>query len=96
MPFNKGNKLSNGRGKGNQNKFTKQFKDLLTETYLALEKSKKHGLVKWAKDNQTDFYKICSKLIPVQLTGKDGESLFKNMTDKDKQDIVDKIKHATK
>ena len=85
-----------GREKGAKNKFTKQFKDLLTETYSALETDNKFGLIKWAKDNQTDFYKICSKLIPIQLTGKDGEGLFQSMTEQDKQDIVNRIKHATK
>ena len=31
-----------------------------------------------------------------ELTGKDGEQLFSNMTDKDKQDIVRKIQDANK
>ena len=31
-----------------------------------------------------------------EVTGKDGESLFKNMTEEDKQDIVKKIKDADK
>ena len=64
-----------GREKGAKNKFTKQFKDLLTETYLALETDDKHGLIKWARDNETDFYRICSKLIPVQITGENGEPI---------------------
>ncbi|MGR3218811.1 MAG: hypothetical protein ACUZ8H_03205 [Candidatus Anammoxibacter sp.] len=75
MAFEKGNKLGNGRPKGAGNKFTTQFKDLLTETYQALEKKKETGLLVWAQNNPTDFYKICAKLIPLQITGEGGEAI---------------------
>jgi len=72
MPFEKGNKLSKGRKKDTPNRFTKQFKDLLTETYQALEEKKGHGLQTWAEKHPTDFYRICSKLVPQQITGEGG------------------------
>ena len=75
MPFEKGNKLSPGRTKGVVNKSTKAFKDLLTETYRALEDEEGHGLLQWSKDNPTDFYRICAKLIPIEITGKDGNPI---------------------
>jgi len=71
MGFEKGNPHG-GRKKGSSNKFTKQFKDLLTETYEALEKKKGHGLQIWAEKHPTDFYRICSKLVPQQITGEGG------------------------
>ncbi len=65
-----------GRSKGTPNKFNKQFKDLLTETIHALEDNsdKKEddpetGLLAWAKKHPTDFYRICSKLVPQEMVG---------------------------
>lgn len=75
MAFKKDNDYG-GRKKGSQNKHTKKFKDLLTETYLALEdntdkkeEDPKTGLLAWAENNPTDFYRICGKLIPQQIEG---------------------------
>lgn len=31
--------------------------------------------LKWATDNATEFYKLASKLLPLQLTGGDGQPL---------------------
>ncbi len=67
MAFKKGNKEGKGRGKGTQNKHTIAFKQLLTTTYLALEKKNGHGLQKWAEKNPSDFYKICARLIPSEI-----------------------------
>lgn len=71
-----GHRPGSGRPKGAQNKHTKQFKELLVETYQALEDNEgkgedeaKTGLLAFAKTNPTDFYRICSKLIPQQIEG---------------------------
>lgn len=103
MAFKKGKEKTGGRQKGSENKVTKQFKDLLTEAYLALEDNsdKKEGEVQtgilvWAKENPTDFYRICSKLIPLQLTGKDGDSLFGEMSDSQMEDLITRIKTSDK
>lgn len=58
-----------GRPKGIPNKFTKQFKDLLTETIQALEEKRDHGLMAWAEKHPSDFYRICSKLVPQEMVG---------------------------
>ena len=71
MPFNKESASKAGKKSkrtGVQNVHTTAFKDLIMNAYLALEKDPKYGIVKWAKENQTEFYKIASKLIPVQVT----------------------------
>ena len=56
------------RRTGVQNVHTVAFKDLIMNAYAALEKDPKYGIVKWAKENQTEFYKIAAKLIPIQVT----------------------------
>lgn len=33
------------------------------------------GMAKWARENQTDFYRIYAKLLPTQITGEDGGPL---------------------
>ena len=67
--FEKGQDKTGGRQRGSQNKNTKAFKDLLTETIRALENDKDHGLEKWAKEHPSDFYRICSKLVPQEMVG---------------------------
>ena len=81
MAFAKGHNHG-GRQKGAKNKFTKQFKDLLTETYEALEANEDRkegdpetGMLVWAKEHPTDFYRICAKLIPLQITGEGGNPI---------------------
>ncbi len=69
MKFEKGNTKGKGRGKGTPNKLTSSFKQLVTDTFRSLEKTPKKGMASWAKENQTDFYKIASKLIPTELAG---------------------------
>jgi hypothetical protein len=70
-PFTKDNP---GRPRGSVNKTTKLVKDVFAETFDYLQKDadakkKRANLRAWAKDNPTEFYKIASKLIPVQLSG---------------------------
>lgn len=59
----------NNSRKGSPNKFSKSFKDLLTDTIHALENDEDHGLEKFARDNPKDFYRICSKLVPQEMVG---------------------------
>jgi hypothetical protein len=64
-----------GRQKGTPNKTTAAFKDAITAVYGDLQETcpdREHGhFFAWAKDNQTEFYKLASKLIPVQVAGDD-------------------------
>lgn len=77
MAFKKGESGNpNGRAKGSQNKITKAFKDILTETIHKLEDNSdksedeaKTGLLAFAKENPKEFYKIASKLVPQEMVG---------------------------
>lgn len=71
--FQKGNP---GKPKGAKNKVTKTFKELLQNAVDALQDDPKANMVKWAKDNPTEFYKIAAKLIPTEVNANiDGEVL---------------------
>ena len=59
-----------GRPKGSQNKVNAAFK---TALLLAFEEiGGVEALAAWAKENPTDFYKICGRLIPHEVSGPDG------------------------
>lgn len=64
--FSKGNP---GKPKGAVNKSTKQVKDIFAEAFTELQKDSATKLTAWGKKNLTEFYKLSSKLIPLQLTG---------------------------
>jgi hypothetical protein len=56
-----------GRKKNTPNKTTAAFK---TAVLMAFEGTGGTGaLVRWAKKNPTEFYKICARLIPHEVTG---------------------------
>ena len=67
MPFKNGHDKIGGRTSGVQNKTTTAFKELLMATYDALEKDPKTNMLTLAKANQTEFYRIASKLLPIQV-----------------------------
>lgn len=55
---------SGGRAKGTPNKITTAFKDAVCIVY---EEIGGHAaFAEWARDNPSDFYRICSKLIPTE------------------------------
>ncbi len=67
MPFVKG-QIANpsGRPKGEQNKLTQSAKEAFRYAFDKIGGSE--NLAKWARNNETDFYKLFSKLIPVDFT----------------------------
>lgn len=74
--FEKGHEKLGGRQKGDKNKVTKAFKEILTETIHALEDNSdkgedeaKTGLLEFAKKNPKEFYRIASKLVPQEMVG---------------------------
>jgi len=70
MAFKKGTSGNpKGKPKGLKNKHTQAFKDLLTNTIHALEQKKDCGLMAWAEKHPSDFYRICSKLVPQEMVG---------------------------
>jgi hypothetical protein len=69
MPFEKGNKVG-GRTKGATNKLTRSVREAFEAAFNGLQDDKEHNLTAWAKENPTEFYKLASKLIPTEVTGK--------------------------
>lgn len=68
-----------GRKKGELNKTTAAMKTAIMHVYAALQDKtgKEHGhFIEWAEENSTDFYKIASKLIPVQLDHSGGVTII--------------------
>jgi hypothetical protein len=67
MAYKKG---EGGRPKGASNKLTKTFKELVSETVQKLNDNPKTTMENWAVQNQTEFWKIASKLIPTEVQAK--------------------------
>lgn len=61
-----------GRKPGSKNKFTIQAKEAFQLAFKGMGGVPQ--LVRWAKKNPTEFYKLYSRLIPVEVggAGKDG------------------------
>lgn len=55
-----------GRPKGSLNKTTKAFKEAVLKVYQDIGGDE--HFAKWARDNPTEFYKICARMIPQEAT----------------------------
>ena len=66
-----------GRKKGTPNKITKSVREGYEKVFHALQRDEnaKHTLFNWAQNNTTEFYKLASKLIPLQVQGEMDHSL---------------------
>ncbi len=64
-----------GRQKGTPNKTTTQAKEAIAKAYASIGGD--DTFADWAKDNQTEFYKLFARLLPVEGPGADGEHLHK-------------------
>jgi len=62
-----------GRAKGTPNKLTTSAKENIACVFVRL--GGYEAMTDWARDNQTEFYKIYSKLIPVELIGDEEKPL---------------------
>jgi hypothetical protein len=67
MPFEKGHKKSTGRPEGSSNKLTKSVKDAFNDAFNAMQDKPEVNLTEWGEKNPTEFYKLCSKLIPAAV-----------------------------
>lgn len=56
-----------GRQAGTPNKITRTVRQRFEETFEKLQNDDKAKLDTWAKANQTEFYKLAAKLIPVDM-----------------------------
>jgi len=54
-----------GKRKGTINKNTKLVKEVFAEAFTELQKDKTVNLIAWGKKHPTEFYKIVSRLIPM-------------------------------
>ena len=86
-----------GRKAGIPNKLTTSMKECFLNVYEALQAdaAKEEGLkgehlhlLTWAKTNPNDFYRICSKLIPQQITADVRHVTAEDMTDDELTDIA--------
>jgi hypothetical protein len=64
--FKEGNK---GKPVGAVNKTTRIVKEVFAQVFSDLQDDPKANLKVWAKDNPTEFYKLSSKLLPIQIAG---------------------------
>ncbi len=62
----KGYPKSGGRQKGTPNKTTTAFREAVLHVYEAIGGDTQFAA--WAKDNQTDFYRLCGRLIPQEVS----------------------------
>ena len=65
MPFERGRSKTGGRKAGVANRFTGSIREAVLITYDAI--GGHTAFTKWAKENQTEYYKLASKLIPVEV-----------------------------
>jgi hypothetical protein len=65
MPFERGKPKTGGRLPGVSNKLTGAFRDAVRHVYTGL--GGHANFLAWAKDNQTEFYRIASRLIPGEM-----------------------------
>lgn len=68
--------------KGIRKRNTLAVQTVFAEVFSELQedKDKPYALAKWAKQNPEEFYKLSTKLIPVQLTGEDGDPIKVKIT----------------
>lgn len=66
---NRGN-AGKGRPKGAVNKTTASVREAFLLAHQGIGGAV--ALAAWAKENQTEFYKLLARLIPTEITGKDG------------------------
>lgn len=65
-------KKTGGRQKGSVNKVTATVKAAFKEAFDEL--GGVPALVGWARSNETEFYKLASKLIPTEIANPQGEA----------------------
>lgn len=59
-----------GRSKGTPNKLSSGAKANIEAVFQKI--GGQAEMAKWAKDNQTEFYKLYARLLPHQVTGENG------------------------
>lgn len=70
MAAPKGHKRYGGRKKGTPNKLTATVKTAMQQAFLGI--GGVASFTAWARENQTEFYKLYAKLLPHEVSGPDG------------------------
>lgn len=65
MPFERGKPKTGGRLPGVSNKLTGAFRDAVRHVYTGL--GGHANFLAWARDNQTEYYRIAARLIPGEM-----------------------------
>lgn len=71
MSFERGKPKTGGRLPGVSNKLTWAFCDAVRHVYTGL--GGHANFLAWAKDNQTEYYRIASRLIPGEMREDSGD-----------------------
>ena len=71
--FKKGQRKIAGRQKGTPNRITSTFREAVLLTFEDL--GGHEALTKWAAKNQGDFYKIATRLVPVEKAAPPSEGI---------------------
>ena len=71
MPFEKGKPKTGGRLPGVSNKLTGAFRDAVRHVCTGL--GGHANFLAWARDNQTEYYRIAARLIPGEMQEDNGE-----------------------
>ena len=70
-------KTGGGSRKGSPNKFNKTAKESFQRCFIAIGGDKEFA--EWAKLNRTEFYKLYSRLIPIDVQS-GGKDIFQGFT----------------
>jgi hypothetical protein len=65
MPFLPGKPKTGGRQAGVPNRLTTHFREAVH--YVYSDMGGHEAFSKWAKENQTEFYRIAARLIPTEM-----------------------------
>jgi hypothetical protein len=82
MPFQKGYKGGPGRPKNSQNILGRTSRENIAEVFTRLGGIDR--MVGWAEDNLTEYYRIYSKLIPIDVQN-NGSALVVNVVRYDEE-----------
>jgi hypothetical protein len=85
MPFAKGHKKYGGKKAGQLNKVTTSIKQAFKDAFDDM--GGVEALVQWGAKNPTEFYRICARFIPVDITS-NGESIVQYVATVDTQGRV--------
>lgn len=74
-------KAGAGRPTGAKNKLGTTAKENIAAVFVRLGGTAE--MAKWARENQTEFYKLYAKLIPVEVSGEGGGPLILQLSNAD-------------